>query len=349
MEQKNTIVCHCCGGMGINVADKVIKQVSEYGEGFANIEFHYLDTSRANIEKIKPLGEFFPILSSKLASDQINGSGGRRDLNATEITKAINQYIDQNKLTKKDNHRFHLVVSSASGGSGSVLSPVLINKLLENDQPVICLLVGDSSNGMLAINTKDSISSLDAIAKRNKKPLLVIYLNNHAFFKGNMKEAEQDVNNLIFNYLSSLALFLSSENEYLDNQDMINMVDQSKYTKIPLESGIYGLQFFSKEIKLPNGTTPVGGRTLTLENGVYDTGLELFHHKYGFVKDDQAKTMYEAQWPLHMIAINNYFVMEEDKLDKISESVFTAAANVKSKEIKGTSRSNIDEETGLIL
>lgn len=233
--------------------------------------------------------------------------------------------------------------------SGSVLSPILVNKLLENDQPVVCLLVGDSSNGLLAINTKDTISSLDAIAKKNNKPLLIMYLNNYAFFKGNMKEAEQDVNNIIFSYLTSLSLFLSSENEYLDNQDMINMIDQSKYTKIPLAAGIYGLQFFSKEVKLPAGTTPVGGRTLTLENGLYDTGLELFHHKYGFVKDDQAKTMYEAQWPLHMIAVNNYFVVEEEKLDKITESVFSTAANVKSKEIKGTSKSAIDDETGLVL
>lgn len=120
MEQEvkqNKIVVHALGGAGINVADKVITRVADLGSGFANIEFHYLDTSKANIDKIEPRGEFWHVKTKEFAKSDIQGSGAERRHNASDLIANINEYLDKNKFLKPKPDEFHLAVASASGGN----------------------------------------------------------------------------------------------------------------------------------------------------------------------------------------------------------------------------------------
>lgn len=349
MGQTNKIIAHCAGGAAISVADKVLNKVADYGDGFANIEFHYLDTSTANINKIEPRGEFWRVETESNSKGTITGSGQNRAQFAVDISKSVDKYLDKNKFTRPNPFEFHIVISSAGGGTGGPTSAFIINKLLKANIPVIAVVIGDSSTGLMAINTLNSIASLNKIALDNNKPLSVIYVNNHHMLDKFMKDAEEATNKILFSYLSSLALFLSSENEYLDNQDMINFIDQSNYKNLNIQPGLYGIQFFSKDIQLAKDVTPVGGRTLTLENGIYDTGIELFHHKYGIVTDENVINTYSNGFPIHMISSYNYFQHEEANLQAIADKTLGGINSIKSSNVSGTSNSSVDDETGLIL
>lgn len=352
MEQKNKLICHFLGGCGISLSQKVFEPLATLGDGFADIVFNYMDTSDANITKIEPKGEFWRVKTSQLGKTEITGSGGERITHLNDAMVNVKEYLDTRKYNKMNPNEFHLVVASGSGGTGSLLSNLIINELLRCNVPVIGLLVGDSTNGLYTINTLNTLASLNNIAVRVKKPLNIIYANNAEGAQGgNLLKGEDVVNKIMHGYIASLLLFLSSNNEYLDNQDMRGIIDQSNYKTLPINPGLYGLQFFSKEIKAIEGSVATVGRTL-LASGTEDFSLgeaKFLHHKTGYVVDQDALAKFDSQFPLHMASFNNFFLLEQSRLNKIADESNKIASSIVSQEVKGASNSTVDEDTGLIF
>lgn len=348
-QQLNTIVVHAAGGAGINQSENILHKIADMGVGFANFKFNYLDTSTVNIDKINPRGKFWKVETSQHGKAEITGSGGERSFNASDISESVKQYLDSLKLTKMDPREYHLVIFSASGGSGNVCGSLVVDGLLKANIPTVVVVTGDSSNGLSAINTLRTLSSLDAIAVRNKKPLSIIYANNSGMNKGSNLLNERETDKLIYSYISTLALFLSSENEYLDNQDMRGIIDQSNYTTIKVAPGLYGLQFFSKEVELPEKAIPTMARTLTLNNQDYDLKLSLLHHKHGYITDKQAIELYEDQLPLFMVSSANFLSIEEESLKKVTDDYKNVMNSIQVRNIDAGDDAKTDDETGLIL
>lgn len=119
MSQENkqsVLVVHGLGGCGINITDSVFSKIADLGDGFAKLKFHYFDTSRANIDKITPRGEFWMVKTKSFGKGEINGSGAERRTNGKDIMDNAKEYLDTNKYLAKNSREFHCVVSSASGG-----------------------------------------------------------------------------------------------------------------------------------------------------------------------------------------------------------------------------------------
>ena len=346
---KNNMIIHACGGAGINTAAKVFDMVSELGEGFSNVKFNYLDTSDANINKIDQRGQFWLVKTKAHSKEAISGSGGERRTHSVDIAANVSEYLDQNKILRRVPGEYHIVVASASGGSGSVISAMLVKNLLERNIPTIAVIIGDSSNGLSANNTLDTLGSLNSIAVTTNKALAVIYVNNHGLIDNGMHSAIDKANKILFNTMSTVALFLSSENEALDSQDMTNIIDQSNYKKIPIPAGLYGLAIYSKNIELPKNVIPMIGRTLSAGNIPFDTGLTLQHHKHGYVTESNALEIFKDQFPLHMVTYANFFTNEEKSLRAVTEDYNNIMNSIKIDNITGTSRSVIDDETGLVF
>lgn len=350
----NTLIVHGCGGAGINICDKVFTSIAELGDGFANIVFNYLDTSRANIDKIKPQGDFWLVQTKAHSKVAITGSGGERRTHAEDIMKNIDEYLDNRQYMKRHPEEFHIVVFSASGGTGAVAGPVLVRSLVSRDIPTIALFVGDSSNGLNCMNTVNTIATLDNIAQNCKKPISVIYVNNHSLIKNNsLASGEQEANRIITNIMTTISLFLSGELEAIDNQDMFGIIDQSHYKTIPVKHGLYGILVYTGIIDtttLPSGSIPTVCRTLTLSNEEYDVDISLLHHKRGFVTKDNAITTINAtNFPLHMLACANFLSSEMATLQKLSDDYYNRLSNIEQNTIKGTANSKQDETTGLIF
>ena len=347
----STMIVHACGGAGISIGDKVFSKLENLGDGFCKIKYHYIDSSRANIDKIEPKGEFHQIRTKSNSIDEIAGSGAERKKFAIDIMANVKEYLDQNKYLQLVRSEFHVVVASASGGTGNICQSVIIRDLITRNIPTIAVVIGDSSNALSCINTINTLASLNSIAVNAKKALSVIYINNHTLAKGgNMNKAEENANKYLGNIMVSCSLFLSGDNEDLDNQDMAGIIDQSHYSTIKVQPGLYGLTFFSKDIVPTEGTIPTVGRTLSLPDKDFDPNLTLLHHKRGYVTAQNAiDIVKEENFPLHMVAFANYFKQEEASLKEQAKNYENIMKNIEQSSVTGLESSVEDNATGLIF
>jgi hypothetical protein len=353
----NKIIVHACGGCGINIADQVLTRVADLGEGFSDLKFHYVDTSTSNIDKITPRGEFFKITAQSYGAEKIDGSGGSRQKHAADITKNMPTYMNTIGIHKRITGEYHMVVFSGSGGSGSVIGPVLIKHLLERHIPTIAVVVGDSSNAAYTKSTLGTIATLDNFAISAKKPLVVIYLNNHGLAVGlSHSEAEKLANKQLFHTISTISLFLSNDHESLDDSDMVNIIDMSQHKTVWGDevaenlSGLYGLAVYNKEIKLissAHNVIPIAARGLGIGDVEADTVVELMQYKKGKITNPNPINIYGELAPLYMVTYANFFNAEHAALTKANENYQNILNSIQNDRLPGMSLK--DEATGLVF
>lgn len=338
----NLIHIFACGGCGINVAHSIVDNLKALGDGFSRISDHYIDTSSNDIFKVKNGdAKFHQIKSKSLSKEHISGSGGERATHAKDIEENVKKYIDELGI-KKTTGEYAVVMFSASGGSGNVIGTYLINNLFEKDIPTVAVVIGDSTSILYTMNTHKAIKSLDGTAKKARKPLSVIYINNEAYASSGLKQAIVLANKSIFNSLSALSLFLSGDNHSLDAQDMINMIDQSKYTTLNIPVGLYGLNGFSKEIVIPDGCVGTGVRTLYNEGESPDINFVPWHHKYGAITEENVLNKYGAMTPIHLVSYTNFFTTEMKRLDKQKQQYLSTMNSVEIDEISNDDETDDD-------
>jgi len=345
MAEKNKIIAHGCGGGGISLCGKVLKMVDELGDGFAKIEFNYMDTSDNNIKEIEhDPSKFWWVKSKGFNSSDICGSGGERKTNAEDIAINVKEYLDKHKYLTKHTNQYHMIVTSGSGGSGSAIAPYLMHNLLQKNIPVLLVVIGDSSNAMYVKNTYDTLNTFDNIAKKQNKRVATVYVNNNSYIEHGIMEAEKKANKVLFNTLSTISLFLSGVNESLDFKDMEGLIEGSHFSSLKLPYGIFGIGVFSKKIEIPKNSLPGIARALTKVGESPDTGIIFGHYKYGFVADDNAKEIYESQFPLYLCTFGNYFVNEISALAKTRESFDEMMRSVQNTSIEVHSESTVDDD-----
>ena len=319
----NKLTIHGCGGAGIKITNNLRQALSELGEGFADLSYSFYDTTVSDIQDYRDLSdekEFFKIDNTNHDGAEVSGSGGTRSTNAKHIIQGIRESLDEQKLQKKVAGEFHVVVFSGSGGSGSTIGPVLIKGLLESEIPVTAIVIGDTGSLLYSRNTKKTLESLYGVCKKLNKPLPISYINNSDVGSSLVKEQEALTDNRVFNYLSTLALFISNTNKSLDTQDMVTYLKPDEYTDFKLPSGLYKTDIYKDNTVIPEGARPVAARTLTAVNQAPDINLEgLLHHKYGVVLDTATIQTMNKQLPLHIVLFAGYFKNENARLAKAIE------------------------------
>lgn len=349
-DTKNKIRVHCCGGAGVNIGDKVLSRISELGDGFADIDISYIDTSRSNINTVTHNKDhFYMIKANDHSDDFIEGSGGERAKHSTAIRNSVMEYLNENKIFKPIVNEYHLVVSSASGGSGNMISAFITDLLLKRNIPVITLLVGDSTNALYAKNTAKSLATLHNIAKSNKKALTIMYVNNHNYIEEHgLAKAEESANEIIFNSVSTLALFLSGQNESIDAQDMANIITQTNYTSLDVKHGLYGLGVFTKNVLVQADVVYTVSRTLTVGDGIKDINIKpAYNSKAGTIISENAINVFKNQCPIHLVAYANLFVAENKVLNKIIEDYDEMSRQIVVEDISAVGV--VDEDTGIVF
>jgi len=329
--RSNKMIIHYAGGAGINVARDIGDNLSALGSGFCKIIPKYIDTSVNNMSELGK-DNLWQVGSPEFGDATIHGSGGERRSNSTAIVDSVKEYLDTNHYGKEVIGEFHVVVFSASGGSGSVIAPTLISNLRARGLSVVGVMIGDSSNGLSCKNTLNTIATLDHMSKKTlKKPIVMFYYNNHTVIGSGITEKETYINSLIFNSLSTLSLFTSGMNEDIDTKDMINFLSPDNYKTISIAPSLYCLTIHNNN-KVINDDTVINliGRTLTVSGVDSDIGVTLLQHKYGKVVDESAAAAVAKFAPVHMVLTGNYMV-EEHKLltntvaeySNISDSIVT--------------------------
>jgi hypothetical protein len=149
----------------------------------------------------------------------VDGSGKIRRENHEIIRDTTRKILQQ--FQPQD---INIVISSASGGSGSVLSVSLVAELLEQDKQVIVILVGATDSSLEIENTLKTIKSYESISKLKEKPVVASYYQNS-------KDSPRDkVDNSIVAMVASLSTVFSRENKELDTQDLYNFINFQRVT-----------------------------------------------------------------------------------------------------------------------
>lgn len=339
------------GGAGIAIVSQVSEKLSALGSGFSKIKVSYIDTSKNNIATVKG-GEsrFFKIETKSHAKEEIVGSGGERKAHASDILIGVNEYLDQMGIKEAVTGEYYFVVFSASGGTGNMVGAFLIRSLLEMGIPVVAVIAGDSTCGLYAANTLDTIATLHNIVIKNSQTLSVMYINNEAYMGNGHANAIKEANLSIFNSLSAMSLFLSGDNLDIDAQDMRNFIDQNNYSKINIPAGLYAINSFSKEVVIPDGCKATVSRTLTTSTISPDLNIEnLQHSKVGRILDENALKIYNEYAPIHLISYANFFTKETARLKTYSTSMLNDLNNIEIDSIQGSDNSQLDDDTGIIF
>lgn len=192
------------GGTGINLARQLGKQ--ESSAALAGVEPVLVDTSTSNL---RTGSDGIPTFLIK----DVDGSGKVRRENSGAISENIG-----NLLLEHGPLGLNLVIFSASGGSGSVFGPLIVQELLKRDAPVIAVVVGSFESAICATNSLNTLKSLDSIVQRTNKPLVFWYANN------GLDAPKSETDRLVQEFVFGVRVLASGQNDGLDTQDIRNFL-----------------------------------------------------------------------------------------------------------------------------
>lgn len=203
-----------CGGCGINLTRPFLTNQNLN-------KVLYFDTSMTNTRH----GEIANIITSG------SGSGSNRAENARDIERELPNMTDE-AMAKGD---VAIVVFSLSGGSGSVIGPLLIREYARRKVQVIGVVVADTSYSVGAVNTLNTLKTLNSICKNNNLLLPLIILSND-----NVDRVQ--VNEFATVLVSDLVDLLTRPVYEVDRQDRLNWINPSKAAS-QIQSGVKLMTF----------------------------------------------------------------------------------------------------------
>ena len=215
------------GGCGINFARnfKSSKQA----------QVLYFDTSKANTRP----GESVYVIADG------SGSGSNRAAHAPTIERHIPQLTDK-EIGVAD---VAAVIFSLSGGTGSVIGPLMIREYARRGQRVIAVIIADTGSAVAAKNTSNTLKTLYAIANNNGITIPIISLTNDNV--DNNREVDETGTYLIQSIIDILTIDVIE----VDRNDRLNWIDSSKVTGVA--PGLK-IMTFNREKFVPNPKIVLG-------------------------------------------------------------------------------------------
>lgn len=248
------VVIYACGGAGINIASmSEHHRKNEAESGFAKLEQVYIDTSRSNLRNKQASQDFTYLIEG------LDGSGYVRAQNHEPIQDAINPIL----------HKFkpgylNIVISSLSGGSGSVIAPELVSELLARDENVIVIGIGSSESAIETENTLKSLKSYARIAEQRDNPVVMEFIDNAVCGR---KEADE----IAYATFAKLSSLFSGQHHELDSADLRNWLRFQRVTRY--QPTVASLRCFADPQETKDQLTKVGGSIITLAT-LYPEGYD---------------------------------------------------------------------------
>lgn len=221
---------YACGGGGINVGHRFEKHRGQLDAGFATIDTAYIDTSMSNMRAdIK--AEHCYLLEG------LDGSGKIRKENYQEIASRTRDILQ--RFQPAD---LNIVLSTAAGGSGSVIAPSLVSELLDLGLPTVVVCIGSAETKLDTENTLKTLKSYEAVARLREAPVVV------AYFQNGDGSPRSKVDAKIESLVVSLCALFSRQNRELDSKDLFNFLRFDRVTSFgPM---VAALNLVDKDSKL---------------------------------------------------------------------------------------------------
>lgn len=291
---KNVSVYYC-GGTGANAYKRAKESLGE----IANM--YVVDTSEANLRNT----EFDK--GAVYIFDGLDGSGKKRDMNYVAISEKINEVI-YNFAPADLNIVFH----SGAGGSGSVIGPVLVNKLIADNKVVIVCMVGSSDSMKEIENTHKTIESYKTISNKNGKPVVVYYDEiNKSKSRARVDEHMDIFVSLMIQYYDKTKV------HQLDTADMRNFINFQDVTTF--KPSIASIDVYVKDDLPSKDELIIAAATLTSADTSYTMDCPIPYQTVGIV-DNPSIFNPIGGLPIHM-------VITKGKLEAISAKLGVQSAD----------------------
>lgn len=191
---------YCCGGAGSNVG----KQITDL-----DVNVTFIDTSVSNLKGVD---------ESKIYKiEGIDGAGKDR-----KITYDNFKNPDEVLIRFKPSAELNVVISSLSGGSGSIIAPVLARELIKQGHNTIVIAI-DSTNSVIEIeNCIKTLKTYKSFSNAQKKSISIFHIPNKS-----RKEADHRA----IYFINLLSLLVNKEHtEEFDTSDLRNFINFDNVT-----------------------------------------------------------------------------------------------------------------------
>lgn len=195
-----TVCIMGAGGCGINM----VRRLSKEAQG---VTFRRFDTSYSNLVAGEDLVQ---------VADGA-GSGKNRATHAEAIMKRLSS-MTPTELGLED---INVVLFSLSGGSGSVIGPVLIREIARRKKKVVAAFVADTSSERDASNTLRTLQTLQAITTDDG-----VYLPTMAFSNAAASKSVVDIT--LPHRVTLFTWLMTLEAQEIDRNDRLNFLDGIK-------------------------------------------------------------------------------------------------------------------------
>lgn len=192
---------YCCGGAGGNIG----KQLRNL-----DLDVCYIDTSISNLKGVDEKNVYLV--------DGMDGAGKLR-ASTYEGFKALSNKV---LLKFKPSNEINIVISSLSGGSGSIIAPLLTKELISAGQNVIVVGVNSKNSVIELDNTVKTLKTYKSISDATEKCITMYYVEN-------TKRNEADDSIVSFVNLIDLIVDKTKTEEF-DISDISNFLNFNKVT-----------------------------------------------------------------------------------------------------------------------
>lgn len=326
IEHTSKVRLYACGGAGCNVSKTMEPFRNNKISGFSSLETVYIDTSGSDFDDVPQ--EFIYRFKDK------DGSGALRKESYSVITKHAKEIIQDYKPLD-----LNIVISSASGGSGSVLSPTIVGELLRQNQNVVVILIGAVDTVIYMNNTLNTLKSFENISKTNEKSIVMKYIQNESSSK--RQSADEQARFLI----SGLCMLFSGTNKGLDSKDLNHWINFNKVTSF--EPQLASLETVTSLDAIKTKGNVISVASLASLGGDTDLEYPVEVQFIGYVPDDTPKESSE-KLPIHFVTTDGLFEELGKNLNSLIDEMDALA---KSRVQRDSLLTDDDEptESGLIL
>ena len=217
-----------CGGTGVKIASMFEPMRNQPEPGIANVLVTYVDTAFSDLNSDVKTKDCYLLRDT-------DGSGGLRRELAEEIMNSISELV---QLHEPED--LNIVISSGSGGSGSVIAPSVTSELIRQGKQVISVVIGDAHTAQWMNNTMGTIRSYNGISgvRGQTVPL--------AYFENTSENTEASVNIQVAQLVTGLSALWSRQNQGLDSKDLEHFLNPEKITDFPPQLAM--IKLYVKEI-----------------------------------------------------------------------------------------------------
>lgn len=190
-----------CGGCGSNIAKQIID---------LDIEVNYIDTSTSNLKGVKSDNIFI--------LEDIDGAGKDRSKTYEHFKDIASDVL----IKFKPSSSLNIVISSLSGGSGSIIAPLITKELIRQGYNTIVIAIDSKHSVKELDNTIKTFKTYKSISDGMKKAISLFYIEN-----SNRKDSD---NRAIW-FINLMSLLVNKQHtEEFDTTDLTNFINFDRVT-----------------------------------------------------------------------------------------------------------------------